>query len=149
MKRRWLLAMCALLCAGCAKVPFGAPDATLDDGVYVEIDKAFVRGKDRVFIETFVSNNNDKTIRVDKDNWALKLPTGELISRRVGGREGDLYVIGPGQGQDIDVDFYKDGYDLTGLTEMTLIIGGVQIGESSTPYVVGEITLSRARDNNN
>lgn len=142
MRRRLLLLLpCALW--GCSKVYYAAPDASLDEGVYVEIDKAFVRGKDRVYIDGYITNNNKTTIRVDKDEWILKLPTGEMVSRRVAFREGEIFIIGPGQGQGFTIDFHKEGYDLSPLTEMTLIVGGVQIGESSTPYVVGDVVLRR------
>jgi hypothetical protein len=145
MTRRRLggLLLALTLCA-CSRVGFVAPAADLDDGVHIEIDKAFVRGADRVFIDAYVSNNNQTTIRVDKNDWSVKLPTGEMITTRMGASEGDVYVIGPGMGRAVSVDFHKEGYDLRSLTELTLIVGGIQIGESSTPYVVGEVKLTRA-----
>lgn len=142
-RRRMLALLAALMLAACSKVHFKAPESQLDDGVFVEIDRAFVRGSDRVFIEAYVSNNNKTTLRIDVGDWALKLPTGELVARRLGASDDDVYVVGPGMGQAVSVDFRKEGYDLRPLTSFKLIIGGIQIGESSTPYVVGEIVLTR------
>jgi hypothetical protein len=140
------LLVTALLLTSCSKVHFEVPATQLDDGVHVEVDQAYIRGTDRIFIESYVSNNSKTSIRVDKNDWSIKLATGELVTTRTGASEGDVYVIGPGLGKDVDVDFYQEGYDLTSMAELTLIVGGIQIGESRTPYVVGELKLTRKPD---
>jgi len=130
---------------GCGpKTAFTAPPMKLDDGVHVEVSEAFTRG-DRIFVEAWVTNDNKKkTIRVNPNGFAVKLPTGELVGRRVFAKDGDVYVLGPGQQKRVDVDFRQEGYDLSGLSDMLLIVGGISIGESSTEYVVGEIPMERA-----
>jgi hypothetical protein len=132
---------------GCGpRTHFAAKPMLLDDGVHVEVTDAFTRG-DRIFVEAWITNDNKKrTIRVNPDAWAIKLPTGELVSRRVFATDGDVLVFGPGQGHRVNVDFRQEGYDLKGLGDMRLVVGGIAIGQSSTEYVVGEIQLDRAPD---
>lgn len=116
----------------------------LSDNVHVEVTEVFTRG-DRIFVEAWVTNDNKKrTIRVNPEGFAVKLPTGELVGRRVFAQEDDAYVLGPGQQRRVDVDFRQEGYDLSGLGDMTLVVGGIAIGESSTEFVVGEVPLERA-----
>lgn len=123
---------------------FAAPPMKLDDGIHAEVTEAFTRG-DRIFVEVWVTNDNDKkTVRVNPDGFAIKLPTGELVSKRNFARDGNVHILGPGQDKRIDVDFRQEGYDLSGLGDMVLVVGGIAIGESSTEFVVGEVPLERA-----
>ena len=130
---------------GCGpKTFFTAPPMKLDDGIHVEVTEAFTRG-DRIFVEAWVTNDNKKkTVRVNPDGFAIKLPTGELVSKRNFAREGNVHILGPGADKRIDVDFRQEGYDLSGLGDMLLVVGGISLGESSTEFVVGEVPLKRA-----
>lgn len=130
---------------GCGpKTFFSAPPMKLDDGIHVEVTEAFTRG-DRIFVEAWVTNDNErKTVRVNPEGFAVKLPTGELVSKRNFARDGNVHVLGPGANKRIDVDFRQEGYDLSGLGDMLLVVGGISIGESSTEFVVGEVPLKRA-----
>ena len=139
-----VLPFLGLLSLGCGpRTQFKAPPMLLDDGVHVEVTDAFVRG-DRIFIEAWVTNDSKKTIRVNPEGWAVKLPTGELIAQRVFAQEPDVYLLGPAAERRVDVDFRQPGYDLAGLGDMRLVVGGISIGESSTEFVVGEIPLTQA-----
>ncbi len=134
----------AALTACGPKTFFAAPPMKLDDGIHVEVTEAFTRG-DRIFVEAWVTNDNKKkTVRVNPNGFAVKLPTGELVSKRNFARDGKVHILGPGQDKRIDVDFRQEGYDLSGLGDMTLVVGGIAIGESSTEFVVGEVPLERA-----
>ena len=148
MTRRLLLALVALLSlslGACAdKIPLQAKAAMqMEDGVHVELVNAYFQG-DKIYVTAYLHNNGAETLRVDRDGWIVKLPTGENLDRSVGLTSGtDFIILGPNMGREVDVDFKADGYDLSGLTSVTLIVGGIMVGESSTPFVVGEMELVR------
>ena len=107
----------AALTACGPKTFFAAPPMKLDDGIHVEVTEAFTRG-DRIFVEAWVTNDNKKkTVRVNPNGFAVKLPTGELVSKRNFARDGKVHILGPGQDKRIDVDFRQEGYDLSGLED--------------------------------
>ena len=147
MTRRLLLlfALSTLLCGACAdKIPLQAKAAMqMEEGVHVELVEAYFQGN-TIYVSAYLQNNGAETLRVDRDGWIVKLPTGENLYRRVGVTTGtDFYILGPNMGREVDMDFKAEDYDLSGLTSVTLIIGGIMVGESSTPFVVGELELVR------
>jgi len=133
----------ALLALGCGKrVQFYAPPAQLANGVYVKVLKAQARGE-RIYVETYVTNNSGKAIRVDRDAWTLRLPTGEVLPRSIGRTTThDLYTLEPNQGREVHIDFKKEGHELSAIGSAQLIVGGIWFGDDPNPQIVGEIPMS-------
>jgi hypothetical protein len=138
------LGLLALGVAGCAhKVFLHGPIAALSRGVNVKVTQAWIKG-DRVYVRTYVTNGSEGDLRIDRDGWSLRLPSGEVLPRSVGvTTRHNLYTLLPGGGRDVYVDFRMHGADLSGLSGADLIVGGVSFGADLTPHVVGEVPLTR------
>jgi hypothetical protein len=137
------IAALALTSAGCRRdVPLYAPPAALEGGLHVRIYKAYVTG-DRIYVKSHVTNGGSVPIGIDRDGWALRLPSGEILPRSHGiTTRHNIYTVAPGERRDVFVDFHKDDADLRYITEASLIVGGISYGTDPTPLVAGEIPLS-------
>lgn len=137
------LAAAAPAAMGCGRdVPLYAPPAMLEGAVHVRVYKAYVKG-DRIYVKSHVTNGGTAPIGIDRDGWALRLPSGEILPRSVGvTTRHNLYTLHPGERRDVFVDFRKEDVDLSYLTEASLIVGGIRYGTDPTPRVAGEIPLS-------
>jgi len=137
----FLIAVAILLCACTKKVPLYAT-ATQLDGVHVKLHSAHISG-DRIYVKSYLTNTSDAVVRVSRDGWALRLPSGETLPRSVGlTTRHNTYSIHPGAGHNVFVDFRKEDHDLSHVTEATLIVGGTGYGTDPQPRIAGEILLS-------
>lgn len=124
----------------CGKRVFYAPQAEFDDNVQIRIRQAYVRG-DRFWIKSYVVNGGPTPIQVNRDAWQLRLPGGMTVPRRRSMGQA-VYLIPPGQGRNVDVDFEASDETWERIGEAALIIGGVTVGEQPEK-TIGEIPLSR------
>ena len=143
---RVVLAMAMALAlpgTGCTRdVPLYAPPAALEGGLHVRIYKAYVKG-DRIYVKSHVTNGGSVPIGIERDGWALRLPSGEILPRASGiTTRHNIYTVNPGERRDVFVDFHKEDADLSHITEASLIVGGISYGTDPTPHVAGEIPLS-------
>jgi hypothetical protein len=143
MRRTFLwIVVLAVWVVGCKKVQLHAPPAQLDGGIVVKVFNAYARD-DRIFVKTMVTNGAPQAVQVDRDGWALRLPTGEILPRAAGRTTRHTpYVLQPGETREVYVDFQRDDANFESLEQAMLIVGGISFGIEQ-PRVVGEIPLSR------
>jgi hypothetical protein len=136
-----LLAL-AFASSGCVRVGLFAPPTTLGGVLQVRTFDAYARG-DKVWVKTYVTNVSPQPIMVDRDGWSLKLP-GNLVLPRASGTttQHRPYMLPPGAGHEVFVDF-QGPMDLDTLPQVTLVVGGVTVGNEPAPRVIGEIPLSQ------
>jgi hypothetical protein len=143
--RTKVLAAAALLLAltqpACgSRVYLEAPQATLANTLLVRTFDAYAKG-DRVWVKMVVTNVSPQPIVLDRDGFALKLPSGEILPRASGTTtQHTPYPLAPGQGRDVFVDFHA-GHEMESIPGAMLVVGGIMIGGDPTPRVVGEIPL--------
>jgi predicted small lipoprotein YifL len=135
----------ALAAAACgARVPLYAPQAVLASAVQVRTFDAYAVG-DRIYARTIVVNLSPQPIIVDRDGFALKLPSGEELPRSSGTTtQHRPYPLAPGQGREVFVDFHAT-HGLEATPSALLVVGGITFGADPVPRVVGEIPLSPVR----
>jgi hypothetical protein len=137
-----LLAGCVAL-AGCAKREqlYAAP-VTLAGNVRVQVYDVYGRGE-RIYVKSTVANDSGARIVVDRDEWALRLPTGEVLRRSIGLTTQHIpYTLEPGTQRTVYVDFRKEGADLGRMADgSALIVGGIGFGTDPTPRVIGEVAI--------
>lgn len=126
-----------LVWVGCAKKPWTAPISELEHGLEVVVKKAYVQGDDTLEVQTTVVNKGEKSIRIDRQFWALELPDGQTL--RHGGTSN--ITIAPGGASDVNVSFGVENEGFKSITSATLVVGGVYVGDDPSPYPAGEIPL--------
>jgi hypothetical protein len=137
-----ILGAALLLLAACARVPFFAPEATLANVVQVRTFDAFARDE-RLYVRTVITNVSSAPIVIDRDGFALKLPSGEVLPRSSGTTtQHRPYPLPPGASHEVFVDF-RSPYALDTIAGAVLVVGGITVGAEPTPRVLGEIPLSR------
>jgi hypothetical protein len=146
MATRRVLLLCAatfLFLAACSvRTPFYAPPTRLPGGVFVKVNEAFVRGE-RLYVKTWMMNETQGPVTIDRDGMALRLPDGRVLPRAEGTfTQHKPYSLAPGAGRDVHVDFKDEANEFEGITGATLIVGGVSYGTDPAPRVAGEIPLS-------
>lgn len=137
-----LAVMLLALVAGCSKrVALYGAATTLPSGVHVRVHEAYVSG-DRIFVKMWMMNTTAQSMTIDRDGMSLKLPGGQVLGRSVGmTTQHRPYVVAPGQGHDVFVDFRSEaGFE--GLSGANVVLGGISFGQDPTPRVVGELPLS-------
>jgi hypothetical protein len=136
------LFLAALAQPACAsRLPLVAPEARLGNVVQVRTFDAFVKG-DRVYVKLIVLNVSGQPLIVDRDGFALRLPTGEVLQRSSGvTTQHTPYPLAPGAGRDVFVDF-RAPHELESMPSYVLVVGGVSVGADPAPRVVGEIPLA-------
>ena len=124
------------------KVRLYAEPSLLAGGVHVKVYDAYARG-DRIYVKSYLTNTSSDVLRVDRDGWSLRLPSGEILPRSVGvTTRHDVYSLAPNEGHEVFVDFRKEGYDLSGIGQATLIVGGIGYGSDVQSRIAGEIPMS-------
>lgn len=141
MQRRTVLGLAAvsLALAACRKKTYYAPAAELAQGVHVRILHAYVR-RDKFVVKAYVTNGSGQPMRVDRDRWALHLPTGREIAANPS--RSNLFEIPPGQSREVETHYEARNDEFDGLANASVVVGGVFIGADPNPYVVGEVPLS-------
>jgi hypothetical protein len=134
-----LLALSQPACG--SRVYLSAPQATLSSTLQVRTFDAYAKG-DRIFVKMIVTNVSPQPIVLDRDGFALKLPSGEILPRSSGSTtQHKPYPLAPGEGRDVFVDFHA-GHELASIPGAMLVVGGIAIGPDPTPRVVGEIPFT-------
>ena len=126
------------------KVKYAAPpQAVLMGGVSVQFQLAHASDdvfKFRVYIQNL--SNPPQMMIINRDGFGLRLPDGRVLQRR--GSAHEPYMLQPGQGHDVWVDFKEAGLDLRTVQQASVIVGGIAFGNDPMPRVVGEIPLTWA-----
>lgn len=148
MKRMALLATMMLLTAvgGCGpslpgKIAFAGQNAQLQSGTQVVFRDAWV-AKDIFVVKLYVTNLSQAFLNLNRDGFALRLPDGRVLQRASGiTTMHNTYVIPPGLGHDVNVDFRDPGAEMRMINGASLIVGGISFSTDPRPRVVGEIPL--------
>jgi hypothetical protein len=138
------LAVGAASVTGCRppKEQLYARPALVGETVYVRVTDAHVRGE-RVFVKTWMQNRTDDPVVIDRDALSLRLPDGRVLPRSSGRTTRHKpYVLGPGEGRDVFVDFRARGEYLGDLSHAFLVVDGVLVGDDPKPRTLGEISLA-------
>lgn len=149
-KRGMLIAACATALwaggVGCGpslpdKIGFAGQNATLQSGTQVNFQDAWVTAE--IFkVKMWVQNMSQAFMNVDRDGFALRLPDGRVLRRAVGVfTTHQPYILPPGGGHEVFVDFRDPGHDLRQTNAASLIVGGISFSTDPRPRVVGEIPL--------
>jgi hypothetical protein len=144
---RWLLPLTALagLALGCGglghRVRFNAPpQSVLMGGVAVDFRAAHARAH-KIHVHFYLRNLASDALVVSRDGIGLRLPDGRVLPRE--GYVHDTYVIAPGQGHDVIVEFIDPAVDLRTVGGASVVVGGVSYVSDPTPRTVGEIPLQQ------
>lgn len=142
MQRRTVLGLAAvsLALAACRKKTYYAPAAELAQGVHMRVLHAYVR-RDKFVVKAYVTNGSDQPMRVDRNEWALRLPTGRVV--RANSSRSHVFEVPPGQSREIETHYEADDDEFDGLANAFVVVGGVFIGADPNPQTVGEVPLSR------
>jgi hypothetical protein len=142
MQRRTLLglAVVGLALAACRKKTYYAPTAELAQGVHVRVLHAYVR-RDKFVVKAYVTNGSGQPMRVNRDLWSLRLPTGTVVPAN--SSRSNLFEIPPGQSREIETHYEARNDEFDGLANASVVIAGVFIGADPNPQVVGEVPMSQ------
>jgi hypothetical protein len=123
------------------KIGFAGQSAVLQSGTQVTYQDGWVR--DDIFkVKLWVVNLSQAYMNIDRNGFALRLPDGRVLPRAVGTTTThQLYILPPGQGHEVFVDFRDPGHDMRGIPGASLIVGGISYSTDPRPRVVGEIPL--------
>ena len=119
----------------------GPPMAMLQGGVSAQLQKAWA-DDETLEVRFYVTNMSNQMMYVNRDGFALRLPTGEVIQRR--GMMQEPYLIPPGMGHNVWVKFEEKGFNPQKLPGASVIVGGISYANDPTPRVVGEVPLTNA-----
>ncbi len=137
------VAISAASLGGCGRhrgEPLYASTVVVGETVLVRVKHAYVKG-DKVVVKTFMQNKTDKPVTIDRDAIALKLSDGSVIPRASGRTtRHEPYVLAPGEGRDVHVDFRLDGRQAS-VDHADLVIDGVSVGDDM-PRLLGEVALA-------
>lgn len=123
------------------KVGFAGQSATLQSGTQVNFQDAYVE-EDKFQVKVWVANLSQAFMNVSRDGWALRLPDGRVLRRAVGTfTTHNVYMIPPGGGHEVFVDFRDPGRDMRMIQSASLIVGGISFSTDPRERVVGEIPL--------
>lgn len=148
-RREWLggagalaLSTIGLSSVGCGtRVPLAAPEQVVGNAVFVRVKEAYVIG-DRVYVKTWMKNQTDQPITIDRDGMQLKLESGAVLDRSSGKTtQHTPYSVAPGTGRDVHVDFRGDADTLATMNKCWLVLGGIMVGKETTGKSVGEVEL--------
>jgi hypothetical protein len=128
---------------GCgSEVRFVAPpQAMLAGGVSVTFQRAETEDE-ALEVRLWMMNLTDQMMIVNRDGFALRLPTGQILQRE--GERHEPYLIPPGAGRNVTVRFEAKGFEASKLPSASVIIGGISYQNDPMPRVVGEIPLTAA-----
>src|SRR5258706_15211370 len=102
---RWLVLLTLLLVACTQGVPLYAPQARLM-GLLVRVYDVDDHG-DQIWVRMVVENHTGKTVRLDRDGFALRASDGRVVPRRF--TRHTVYNIAPGADRTVFVDFRGPG----------------------------------------
>jgi hypothetical protein len=148
-RRDWLgwaattaLTVVGLSSAGCGtRVPLAAPEQVVGDALFVRVKEAYVVG-DRVYVKTWMKNQTDQVMTIDRDGMQLKLEGGAILDRSSGKTtQHTPYSVAPGVGRDVHVDFRGDADTLQTMDRCWLVLGGISVGKETAGKSVGELEL--------
>lgn len=123
------------------KIAFAGQNATLQSGTQVNFQDAWVKD-DNFIVKLWVQNLSQAYMNVDRDGFALRLPDGRVLRRAVGVfTQHAPYVLPPGAGHEVHVDFRDPGRDMRLNNGASLIVGGISFSTDPRPREVGEIPL--------
>jgi hypothetical protein len=110
--------------------------------IYVKVKEAYIMGG-RVWVKTWMKNQTKQSIIIDRDGMQLRLDDGEVLERSSGSTtQHTPYQVAAGIGRDVHVDFQADPKKLQTIKKAWLVLGGIMIGDSVEPKVVGELELT-------
>lgn len=115
------------------------PHTMLPGGVSVTFQKAEA-SDDEMHVRFWITNASSEPMVVNRDGFALRLPTGEVLERR--GMVHDPYTIPPGTGRNVWVKFESRGFHPNRIANASVIVGGISYQNDPIPRVVGEIPLT-------
>jgi hypothetical protein len=123
------------------KIGFAGQSATLQSGTQVNFQDAYVE-EDIFKVKVWVANMSQGFMNVSRDGWALRLPDGRVLRRAIGTfTTHNVYMIPPGGGHEVFVDFRDPGRDMRTIGMASLIVGGISFSTDPRERVVGEIPL--------
>ena len=149
-RREWLgwaatvtLSAVGLSSVGCGvRVPLAAPEQVVGNAIFVRVKEAYVSG-DRIYVKTWMKNQTDQVITIDRDGMQLKLEGGAVLDRSSGKTtQHTPYSVGPGVGRDVHVDFRGDADTLATMNKCWLVLGGIMVGKETAGKSVGEVELT-------
>ncbi|NUO52762.1 MAG: hypothetical protein HOV80_28285 [Polyangiaceae bacterium] len=142
-RRAFVLGTAALTLVACGpRRELTAPPQVVGNVVFVKVKKAWVTGS-RIYVQTWMKNQSKQPMIIDRDGMQLRLLDGETLERSSGRTtQHSPYQLAPGIGRDVHVDFMVDDVaKLDNLQKAYLILGGISLGDSVEPKVVGELEL--------
>src|SRR5439155_21454765 len=107
------------------KIGFAGQSATLQSGTQINFQDAFV--EEEIFkVKVWVANMSQAFMNVSRDGWALRLPDGRVLRRAIGTfTTHTAYMIPPGVGHEVFVDFRDPGRQMRTIGQASLIVGGL------------------------
>jgi hypothetical protein len=124
------------------KLKYAAPpQSVLMGGVSIQFQLAHARD-DNFKVHFYVMNLSNQVMIVNRDGIGLRLPDGRVVQRREGNH--DPYMLNPGSGHEVHVDFSERGMDMRSIQMASVVIGGISYSNDPMPRTVGEIPLSQA-----
>ena len=124
-----LLPLAASGCGG-RDIRFAAPpQALLCGGVSVTFQRAEADNHS-LLAKFYVTNYSDQVMIVNRDGFGLRLPTGQVLSRR--GYNQVPYRIAPGQGHNVWVKFEERGFAANRVVAASVIVGGISYANDLT-----------------
>lgn len=152
MRRRvWGAGMMGLAGAaalgGCAsKIFLSGAEGVVGDTLLVRVKDAWVTGE-RVYVRTWMKNQTDEVVTIDRDGMQLRLADGTVLDRSSGKTtQHTPYSLSPGMGHDVYVDFRGDPDALASMKECWLVVGGILVGKASAAKSIGDVRLTPSEE---
>lgn len=144
MTKACFLLVVAFFAMGCRqKIPLQATATELQGKIHVSLRDAHAKNE-RIHVVATVTNWGDKPIYIDRNMWALRLPSGETLARvQASTQKQAIFQVDVGKSRDLTVSFHKRGYDVSSFVSADLVIGGVKDHPMMPGRTIGEVHITR------